>query len=146
MLILVLGCKAYTEPATAPLGVNGIEVKIQTDQRAYSFSSDSRVHVSMANVGTEPVYAPLPSFFVRLEIQRERDWQALGAWYGILAVAPRVVPFLTGDTLPADLPLTSSVLRSPGVYRFVYEVYEDSELSRLLPRRLLLSNAFEIVE
>lgn len=142
VLLQLFGCHGTTEPTVA----NGVTVRIQTDQRRYSFSTDQGVHVTMVNTGSQPVYTELPSFFVSLERMQDGRWQSAGVWYAIVAVAPRVVPFATGDSLPARVSMLSSVLRHNGTYRFVYQLYEDSRLSQPLPPNLLRSNTFEVVD
>ncbi len=143
VLLQLVGCHGTTGPAVA----TGVDVRIQTDRRQYSASTDPGVHVSMVNVGSEPVYAVLPSAFVSLEMLEDGRWRQLGGWYGTLAVAPGVVTFATGDSLPApELSLQSFLLRHNGTYRFVYQLYEDAQATRALPQSLVSSNAFEVVD
>jgi len=122
------------------------DLRIETDRLEYSLSSDLAVHVALVNVGVESVYTWSPSFNRRLEIRRNGEWHDLGAWYLILTGGFFLVPIPPGDSLPAELPLGSSIIQGPGTYRFAFTVYRDPALNELLPVALRVSNAFELVD
>jgi hypothetical protein len=120
---------------------------IATDRPVYRIITGDVVHVRLVNRGPAPIYTEFPSFNVSLQKQRGLTWDDLGAfWYGILAVVPHLAVLAAGDTLQSiPVSTVNSHLRGPGRFRFVYTVYSDSTLHRLLPLEARISNVFDIV-
>jgi hypothetical protein len=139
---LSLACRSATD-------VNDTQLAIATDHLMYHIDSGDVVHFQLVNRGPEPIYAALPGGFVSVQKQRGLAWVDLGPfWYGSytqVAFVPGPWMIEAGDSLPGmPLPTLDPHLRGPGRFRFVYIVYSDSTLHRLLPLEARVSNVFKI--
>jgi len=137
-----LACSSATDAA-------GTRLTIATDRSAYHIDSGDVVHFQLVNRGPEPIYTEIPSNYVSLQKQRGLAWVDLGSfWYGSylqVAIVPGPWMIGVGDSLPGmPLPTLNPHLRGPGRFRFVYTVYSDSALHRLLPLAARVSNVFDI--
>jgi len=138
---------AAPEPSSGAREDVGVRVEVRTDAGEYSLGAGGRVRVRIANLGERPVYAELPGDWATVAVWREGAWHTLALWYGWVAVAPRLVTLTPGSSTPGvELPLTSAVLRGPGLYRFEYRLYEDAGLTRLLPPEARVSNVFRLAD
>jgi len=139
---LALACSSATDAA-------GTQLTIATDRTAYHIDSGDVVRFRLVNRGPEPIYTVMPSTYVSLQKQRGLAWGDLGSfWYGSytqVAFVPGPWKIGAGDSLPGmPLPTLDPHLRGPGRFRFVYTVYSDSTLHRLLPLEARVSNVFAI--
>jgi len=136
---VALACSSATDAADRQL-------TIATDRLVYHIDSGDVVQSRLVNRGPEPIYAALPGWFVSVQKQRGLAWVDLGPfWYGTYLIVPYVLVVGSGDSLTGpSLPTLNSHLRGPGRFRFVYIVYSDSMVHRLLPIEARVSNVFQI--
>ena len=136
---VALACSSATDAADRQLA-------IATDRLVYHIDSGDVVQSRLVNRGPEPIYAALPGGLVSVQKQRGLAWVDLGPfWYGTYLIVPYVLVVGSGDSLTGpSLPTLNSHLRGPGRFRFVYIVYSDSTVHRLLPIDARVSNVFQI--
>ena len=136
---VALACSSATDAADRQLA-------IATDRLVYHIDSGDVVQSRLVNRGPEPIYAALPGGLVSVQKQRGLAWVDLGPfWYGTYLIVPYVLVVGSGDSLTGpSLPTLNSHLRGPGRFRFVYIVYSDSTVHRLLPIEARVSNVFQI--
>jgi hypothetical protein len=112
-------------------------VLIQTDREVYQRgpgpalppSVVEPIRLRLQNVSPEPVHYEAPTEWITLERRVGGGWQNLGAWYALLAVAPRFHTLGPGERADAlaTLDPNDEIVPGPGEYRFRLDLYADPQ-------------------
>jgi len=139
------GLVAAIAACTAPTGSTGtIELTVLTDQSTYSLTTDSTAEPLLINRGSVRIYLPMNEY-VAVQRFEAGAWSEPRPWFAVdgIGISFSLEP---GDTLrswPMDF---RYVDRTPGVYRFIFEIAKDPKGREILSEAQRISPPFELTQ
>src|SRR6266850_8400969 len=132
---------ACTDPASS---TGTIELTVVTDQSTYSLETDSTAEPFLINSGSVRVYLPMNEY-VAVQRFEAGAWSEPRPWFAVdgIGVSFSLEP---GDTL-RSLPMNFAyVARTPGVYRFIFDIAQDPKGWQILSEAQRISPPFELTQ
>jgi hypothetical protein len=130
---------------TEPTGSTGtIELTVLTDQSTYSLATDTAAEPFLINSGSVPVYLPLNEF-VAVQRFEAGAWSEPRPWFAVDGIGISF-PLEPGDTLRSGPMDFRYVDRTPGVYRFIFEIATDPSGRGRLSEAQRISPPFELTQ
>ena len=130
---------------TAPTGSTGtIELTVVTDRATYSLATDSAAEPFLINSGSAPVYLPMNEY-VAVQRFEAGAWSEPRPWFAVDGIGISF-PLEPGDTLRSLSMDFRYVDRTPGVYRFIFEIAKDPKGREILSEAQRISPPFELTQ
>ncbi len=142
---IVTASLAAIAACTAPTGSTAtIELTVVTDRATYSLASDSAAEPFLINSGSAPVYLPMNEYAA---VQRFEAgaWSEPRAWFAVDGIGTSF-SLAPGDTLRSLSMDFRYVDRTPGVYRFIFEIAKDPNGREILSEAQRISPPFELTQ
>ena len=130
---------ACTDPASS---TGTIELTVVTDQSTYSLETDSTAEPFLINSGSVRVYLPMNEY-VAVQRFEAGAWSEPRPWFAVdgIGISFSLEP---GDTLRSGPMDFRYVDRTPGVYRFIFEIAKDPNSREFLSESQRISPPFEL--
>ena len=142
---IVTASLAAIAACTAPTGSTGnIDLTVLTDHSTYSLASDQGAEPILINNGSVPVYLPM-NVYVTVQRFEAGAWSEPRAWFAVdgIGISFSLEP---GDTLRSGPMDFRYVDRTPGVYRFIFEIATDPSGRGRLSEAQRISPPFELTQ
>jgi hypothetical protein len=142
---IVTASLAAIAACTAPTGSTGnIDLTVLTDHSTYSLASDQGAEPILINNGSAPVYLPM-NVYVTVQRFEAGAWSEPRAWFAVdgIGISFSLEP---GDTLRSGPMDFRYVDRTPGVYRFIFEIATDPSGRGRLSEAQRISPPFELTQ
>ena len=142
---IVTASLAAIAACTAPTGSTGtIELTVVTDRATYSLASDGAAEPFLINSGSVPVYLPMNEY-VAVQRFEAGAWSELRPWFAVDGIGTSF-SLEPGDTLRSGPMDFRYVDRTPGVYRFIFEIAKDPKGREILSEAQRMSPPFELTQ
>jgi hypothetical protein len=130
----------------SPLSPTGsedtVDLTISTDRSTYSLTTDSTAEPLLINRGSVRVYLPMNEY-VAVQRFEAGAWSEPRPWFAVDGVGISF-PLEPGDTLRSWPMSFAYVDRTPGVYRFIFEIAKNPNGRPLLSESQRISPPFEL--
>jgi len=142
---IVTASLAAIAACTAPTGSTGtIQLSVLTDHSTYSLASDQGAEPILINNGSVPVYLPM-NVYVTVQRFEAGAWSEPRAWFTVDGIGISF-PLEPKDTLQSGPMDFRYVDRTPGVYRFIFEIATDPSGRGRLSEAQRISPPFELTQ
>ena len=134
---------AIVASCSSPTGESvSIHLLVQSDKSVYHLATDSSAQPLLVNESAVPVWAPMNEYVYVQRFENGR-WGEEIPWFSVdgVGISFPIQPRDTLYSLPMDF---GYVGRTPGRYRFIFEVAQDSLGRRLVSEEQRSSPPFEL--
>jgi len=141
---LLAAIAACSDPTGSPGSTGTIELTVLSDHPAYSLATDRAAEPILINRGSVRVYLPMNEY-VAVQRFEAGAWSEPRPWFAVdgIGVSFSLEP---GDTL-RSLPMNFAyVARTPGVYRFIFDIAQDPKGWQILSEAQRISPPFELTQ